>query len=147
MNWSQKNQSLNWANSRPFIVFGDLLRRKTPIFLRSSGGRLRPVEDYQEKLINPIYKSNPITVQKMKFISHYLTFNDDRTPQNRPPPIEVNLINLYSRHKLTILSQSISLKFELTLRLRLNFTNNYELIIQPQERLSNTRKTPKVNVA
>ena len=79
----------------------------------------------------------------MKFISHYLTFNDDRTPQNRPPSSEVNLINLHSRHKLTVLSQSISLKFELTLRLRLNFTNNYELIIQPQERLSNTRKTPK----
>ena len=40
----------------------------------------------------------------------------------------------------------ISLKFELTLRLKLNFTNNYELIIQPQERLSNMRKTLKVDV-
>jgi len=28
----------------------------------------------KEKLINPICKLNPITVQKMKFISHYLTF-------------------------------------------------------------------------
>jgi len=56
------------------------------------------------------------------------------------------LINLHSQHKLTILSQSISLKFELTLRLELNLRIIYELIIQPQERLSNMRKTPKVNV-
>ena len=84
----------------------------------------------------------------MKFISQPLfdPLDDDRRPQNRAPPSEVNLINLHSRHKLTILSQSISLKFELTLRLKLNFTNNYELIIQPQERLSNTRKTPRVNI-
>jgi len=56
----------------------------------------------------------------MKFISHYLTFLTIVCTRTVSPPSEVNLINLHSRHKLTILSQSISLKFEFTLRLGLN---------------------------
>jgi len=56
----------------------------------------------------------------MKFISHYLTFLTIVCTRTVSPTSEVNLINLHSRHKLTILSQSISLKFELTLRLGLN---------------------------